>query len=96
MLKFAWRWAQVGDKVLLHDRHNLERALIPGVVEFVTRVDRQTRLGIRIGEDNETRFVWPTPLFVHPDPLDAAETCWICAENDALNQSRAETEETAA
>ena len=96
VLKFAWRWAKVDDKVLVHDLHNLERALIPGVVAVVKRVDRQTRLGIRIVENGETRFVWPGQLFVHPDPLDPAETCWICADNDVLDQSCAQTTENAA
>lgn len=96
MLKFTWRWTKVGDKVLVHDRHNLERGLIPGVVAAANRIDRETRIGIRIVEDGETRFLWPSPLFVHPDPLDPAETCWICAEIDALAQSRAQTTENAA
>ncbi len=82
MLKFAWRWMKVGDRVLVHDRHNLERDLMPGVVEHVTRLDGQTGIGVRLSGESEPRYLWPTPLFVHPDPLDADEQCRICDEND--------------
>lgn len=82
MLKFAWRWADVGDKVLIHDRNKIERDLIPGVVAYVSRVSSVTTMGVRVVDEGVEKMIWPTPLFVHPDPLDPAETdCWICAEN---------------
>ena len=81
MLRFAWRWAQVGDRVLVHDRENLERDLMNGVVAVVNRVNHDTSIGIKLDDNGETQWLWPTPLFVHPSPLDPDESCWICKEN---------------
>ncbi len=93
MLSFAWRWAKVGDEVLIHDRHNVERDLIPGVVAFVTKAKRVTTIGVRLVDHGVEKVIWPTPLFVHPNPLDPNEVgCWICEENDARRSLRPQPE----
>ena len=83
MLNFAWRWAEVGDNVLLHDRYHPERDLMSGVIAVVNRVKGDTSIGVRVDENGITRWVWPTPLFLHPAPLDPAESCRICDEHAA-------------
>lgn len=83
MMRYAWRWAEVGDKVLVHDREHLERDLLAGVVAVVKRDKQHHSIGIRVDDNGQNRWVWPTPLFVHPDPLDPDESCWICDENAA-------------
>lgn len=86
MLSFAWRWASVGNKVLIHDRHDVDRDLIPGVIAYVSRVDQVTKIGVRVVDKGVEKMLWPTPLFVHPDPLDPNELgCWICKANDKRN-----------
>lgn len=83
MLRFAWRWAAVGEQVLVHDREHPERDLMNGIVAVAKRVKHDTTIGIKVDDNGETRWVWPTPLFVHPNPLDPNESCWICEENAA-------------
>jgi hypothetical protein len=96
MLSFAWRWSKVGDKVLIHDRHNVERELLPGVVAYATRAKRVTTIGVRLMDNGVEKMIWPTPLFVHPDPLDPNEVgCWICEENNARTSPHPQSEKTA-
>jgi hypothetical protein len=78
MLRFAWRWAQVGDPVLVHDRKHPEKGLLEGTVAFVRRANRITQLGIRVTDNDNSYVVWPAPACVHPDPLDPDEACWTC------------------
>ena len=80
MLKFAWRWARVGDAVLVHDRRAPHKGLQPGTVAFNERVEGITRLGVRIAENGSYRIVWPAQACVHPDPLDVNESCTTCLE----------------
>lgn len=80
MLSFAWRWAQVGDAVLVHGDGGRERSLTPGAVRFVRRRGRETKLGIEVVEDGEATVLWPFRADIHPDPLDPAERCIRCDE----------------
>ena len=89
MLKFAWRWAEVGDAVLVHDRDDIERDLMPGVISVANRNKSDTSIGVRVDDNGETRWVWPTPLFMHPRPLDPEESCWICDQNSARKKEAA-------
>ena len=88
-MKFAWRWAQVGDPVLVHDRNDIERDLMPGVIAVVKRDRSNMSIGVRVEDGDETRLVWMTSLFMHPRPLDPEESCWICDQNNALKKKAA-------
>lgn len=83
MLKFAWRWAKVGDNVLVHDRQHPEAGLLSGVVDTVRRDPHSTQLGIRVGENGTSRVIWPGQACIHPDPLDPDESCTMCARHGA-------------
>lgn len=80
MLNFAWRWAEVGDAVLVH---SAKEPLLPpasGVVVNVERSRGTSRLGIRLGADGGSRIEWPSQQRVHSDPVDPEERCWRCEE----------------
>lgn len=78
MLRFAWRWSQIGDVVVVHDSQTSPKELVGGVVAFVERQDQVTRVGIRLTEDGVDRVVWPSRFDVHPDPFDQGERCIRC------------------
>ena len=83
MLKFAWRWARVGDPVLVHDRNHPEKGLLKGIVTYVQRNNRITQLGVRITDNDNSRVIWPAQACVDPDPLDPDESCWTCDQQPA-------------
>lgn len=75
MMSFAWRWAQVGDRVNVHD-HEAPHTLMPGVVTRVRRSQHGTDVVIRLdGERSVQRFA---RQYVHRDPKDPAEACPLC------------------
>lgn len=78
MLRFAWRWAQVGDVVVVHDNVASPKELTDGVVAFVERSSQETNVGIRLATDGGNRVVWPSRFDVHPEPFDAGERCIRC------------------
>lgn len=76
MMSFAWRWAQVGDRVEVH-HHEAPHPLMPGVVTRVRCVPHGTNVAIRLdGESSVQRFA---RQFVHSDPKDPAERCPLCS-----------------
>lgn len=83
MHRFAWRWAQVGDTVLV--RKHPEQGLLEGTVAFVRRANRITQLGIRVTDNDNSHVVWPTSACVHPDPLDPDEACWTCDQQPSAS-----------
>lgn len=89
MLKFAWRWSQIGDAVFVHDRNDIERDLMPGVIAAVDRDRSDVSIGVKVDDGDGPRWVWMTPLFMHPRPLDSEESCWICDQNDARKKEAA-------
>ncbi|MDY7106550.1 MAG: hypothetical protein S0880_35695 [Actinomycetota bacterium] len=80
MLDFAWRFAEVGDKVLVHRVGRAVGRATPGVVAYVERSRGKTRLGIRTEDGGDSNIEWPSQQRVHPDPVDPGERCWRCDE----------------
>lgn len=76
MMPFAWHWAQVGDRVHVHDRE-APYALTPGVVARVRRSPHGTDVSIRLESDPSLHRIGRQ--WVHNDPMDPAENCPLCA-----------------
>ena len=81
MTRFLWDSLRIGDKVLVHDDQVGDAQLRPGVVTGLNVRGRRHDLGIRISRGANDVILWPSPLTVHFDPLEAHEPCWRC---DAL------------
>jgi len=75
MMRFAWRWAQIGDRVHVHHRE-APHTLMPGVVTRVRRFPRRTEVAIRL--DDEISVQRFARQYVHSDPKDPAEPCPLC------------------
>ncbi len=75
MMSFAWRWAQVGDRVNVH-HDEAPHTLMPGVVTRVRRSIQRTDLAIRL--DDERSVQRYARQYVHSDPKDPAEACPLC------------------
>lgn len=75
MMSFAWRWAQVGDRVHVH-QHDLPHTLVPGVVARVLRSPRRTDVAIRLDHEDSVHRI--PRQYVHSDPKDPAERCPLC------------------
>jgi hypothetical protein len=77
MLNFDWRWATVGQPVLVHDDSRLGSPMTAGKVAFVERRRQDTAVGVRL-EDGDNTVVWPTRFQVHLDPRDPNDECQRC------------------
>lgn len=75
MMRFAWRWAQVGDRVNVH-HHEAPHTLMPGVVTSVQRSRRRTDVAIRLDDERSVRRF--ARQYVHSDPKDPSDTCPLC------------------
>jgi hypothetical protein len=75
MMTFAWRWAQVGDRVSVH-QHDDPHALVPGVIARVRRTPHHTDVAIRLDGEGAARH-FPRQ-YVHSDPKGPAEICPLC------------------
>lgn len=75
MMEFAWRWAQVGERVHVH-HHNAPHTLMPGVVSRVRRFPDRTDVAIRLDDEHTARRF--ARQYVHSDPRDPAEVCPLC------------------
>jgi hypothetical protein len=80
MLKFEWNALRVDDAVLVHDKGNLDSALVPGVVVTIDTHRGVNGVGVRVvATGGEANVVWPSYLTVHRTPLDTTEpSCWRC------------------
>ncbi len=78
MLRFAWRWAEVGDAVVFHATGDPTEVPSPGVIAFVDRPGGVIQVGIRVGDDADGPVIWPFRSDVHSDPADPGEHCIRC------------------
>ncbi|MGH1490774.1 MAG: hypothetical protein ACRBK7_15515 [Acidimicrobiales bacterium] len=78
MLRFAWRWAEVGDRVVVHATDDPAQAPLAGVIAFVDRPDGVTMVGVRVGTNGDGHVIWPFRSDVHSDPADPGEHCIRC------------------
>lgn len=78
MLSFDWRWATVGQQVLLHDDTRADSPLVRGEVAFIERRRQGTAVGIRVHDGGPDTVLWPAPQQVHLDPRDPSDECWRC------------------
>lgn len=78
MLNFDWRWATVGQRVLVHDDSRPGSPMAPGTVAFVRRRRQDTAVGVRLEEDGRATIVWPSRYQVHLDPRDPRDECRRC------------------
>lgn len=88
MMSFAWRWAQVGDRVQVHDRE-APHALVPGVVARVRRSLNGVDVAIRLDDGSSVQPY--ARQYVHSDPKDPAEPCPLCALADSGGTAPART-----
>ena len=82
MLKSDWNSLRSGDALLVHDPRDTNLLLVGGVVSMVqvpTGKKGVNRIGIRVGDGDESQVVWPSYLAVHRDGGDLTATCWRCA-----------------
>lgn len=78
MTQVEWDAMRSGVGVLLHVDGAAE--LVHGVVAIVTPVEgsEANEIAVRIEDDDESYYVWPTLADVHAEPHDATEACAQC------------------
>jgi len=78
MFVFQWNSMRVGDRVMVHDDHDADLALSPGVVQYVETPEQGANdVTIRLDGD-PSRLVRPRRHAVHILPLDRRFSCWRC------------------
>ena len=78
MMKDQWNSLRVGDAVNVHGD---DGGLVVGTVAFVTSEEASgnpNAIGIRVADDDETYYVWPSLADVHAEPVDLTEACVHC------------------
>jgi hypothetical protein len=78
MLRFDWDVLRVGDRVLVHDADNADRAMVSGVVAMVNTRRGSNGVSIRVGSTTGGVIPGRARLAVHLDPRDPTEPCWRC------------------
>lgn len=84
MLRHQWNSLEVGDSVFVHTNGG---RLVAATVAFVAdggstgTADGDAAantVGVRLDDGDETYYTWPSPAYVHTDPVEMIESCVHC------------------